>query len=113
MKNAGWILVLLGLGSFVGCKVEPPKQADEPIPGEVEAPEDVEDEEDDTPEPPAPLEDEPDAPDEDTGIENSEPPPEEAAEPPPSKPACADLKKGKCKITSGCAWNEIKKCVEE
>ena len=28
-------------------------------------------------------------------------------------PVCAKLDKTKCKITKGCAWNDIKKCVED
>jgi hypothetical protein len=31
----------------------------------------------------------------------------------PAKKGCADLKKSDCKVTVGCAWNDLKKCVEE
>src|SRR5262245_12357159 len=31
----------------------------------------------------------------------------------PKKKTCAELDKTNCKITTGCAWNELKKCVEE
>src|SRR5258708_6087820 len=30
-----------------------------------------------------------------------------------SKPECAKLPKTTCKVTSGCAWNDLKKCVSE
>jgi hypothetical protein len=31
----------------------------------------------------------------------------------PAKKGCAGLPKNDCKVTVGCAWNDLKKCVEE
>ena len=31
----------------------------------------------------------------------------------PAKKGCNDLPKNDCKVTVGCAWNDLKKCVEE
>jgi hypothetical protein len=30
-----------------------------------------------------------------------------------SKKSCAELPKQDCQVTQGCAWNDLKKCVEE
>ena len=48
-----------------------------------------------------------------------EPPPEEepAAAPaqpePPPEPVCAELDEGRCKVTEGCEWHSIKKCLQQ
>jgi len=115
MKSAGWLLVLVALGAYVGCKVPPPKQAEEsPLPGEEETsePEDEEPEDEEPEDEDESSIDEPPPVDE-PAAEDSAPPAEEVAEAPPSRPACADIKKAKCKITSGCAWNDVHKCVDE
>jgi len=58
------------------------------------------------------------AADEDTDTEEegagreSDAPPEDAA-PPPAKKACPALDETTCKITVGCAWNTVDKCVDE
>jgi hypothetical protein len=35
------------------------------------------------------------------------------AAPPPAKKACPELDETTCKITVGCAWNTVEKCIEE
>ncbi len=35
------------------------------------------------------------------------------ADPPPVKKECPELDEGTCKITVGCAWNTVRKCIEE
>lgn len=53
------------------------------------------------------------------GAETAEPTEPPAEETPPEgsaggeKKSCAELDKNTCKITTGCAWNDVKKCVEE
>ena len=36
-------------------------------------------------------------------------PPKESS----SKPKCAELKRTKCMITKGCAWNDVRRCIED
>jgi hypothetical protein len=48
-----------------------------------------------------------------------EPPPVETAAPapakpkPPPEPTCADLKRGRCRVTEGCKWLSTGKCLDE
>jgi hypothetical protein len=72
---------------------------------------------------PAPVEEAPPIEEEAPPIEEEAPPieepapvEEETAEPPPPaepKVTCTELDKKKCQITKGCAWNDIKKCIDE
>jgi hypothetical protein len=105
MNEVGWLLVVVVSLAGCGGPIPEPKQADEDLPG-------VEPE----PEPDAPIaaegpDEEPD-PSEEPPAEPAEPPPAATPEPPP-KPACAELPKGTCEVTAGCAWNTITKCVDE
>jgi hypothetical protein len=69
-----------------------------------------------TPETPAPTEEAP-APEEGSGDDGgageapSEGPKSEGGG--SEKKSCAELDKNTCKITTGCGWNDVKKCVEE
>ena len=38
--------------------------------------------------------------------------PDEAARAPEAEKTCKELKRGRCKVTKGCAWNERRGCVE-
>jgi hypothetical protein len=57
------------------------------------------------------------APEETSAPATEAPPPAETTAPaasakPPKRP-CSELDKTTCKITQGCLWNELKKCVDE
>jgi hypothetical protein len=50
------------------------------------------------------------------GAEPESEPSAEPEAPAPDKdkaPKCAELKQSTCKVTKGCAWNSLGKCVEE
>jgi hypothetical protein len=102
-------------GCLVGCGSPPPPTSPAEDPGLPE-PEVVE---------PEPIAQEPIDPDqeemeisepESTEPEATEPPP--PVEEPPPMPTCAELKRGRCKVTQGCAWREgaVKgkgECIEQ
>lgn len=43
--------------------------------------------------------------------DESTPAPESAPEPTETKKKCEELDKSTCKVTVGCGWNDLKKCV--
>ncbi len=89
-------LLCLHCGGPEPAKVPEPS----PAPEEVEAP---------APDAPDPLPEPEPAPEPD-------PEPEAAPEPKPvekpKKVVCAELKQGRCKVTEGCAWNTVGKCID-
>lgn len=94
-------MVVAALFSF-GCGGTPPPAPSEPTPPSVDEPPPAVEEP-----PPPPVEPE------------EEPPPEEEPAPAtgqpeaPPEPVCAELAEGRCKVTEGCEWHTIKKCLAQ
>jgi hypothetical protein len=89
-----------------GCGGTPPLAPTEPTPPPVEEPPPAVEEP-----PPPPVEPADEPPPEPPPAE--EPAPASTEPPPPPEPVCADLGEGRCKVTEGCEWHSIKKCLEQ